>query len=156
MQGSTCTIFPRRVSTGSARPWRGHLPITSVALLELLNRAAAGRVEFSRVEWVLYVACEFWAAANAQELDAYLDARPMDSLADARRAFSAIGAVEVTRVLQEVGHHPNIDALERALLATSESVDQLIARFAGRYLREERGLRVELAFACRAAADSQA
>jgi hypothetical protein len=129
--------------------WRGHFPITSVALLALLNRAAAGQAEFSRVERVLYVACEFWAAVNALELDAHLATGVIDPLRDARFAFSAIGAEHVVDTLHQVvvpisaltqdRRSQCIAAIEEQLLRVPDSVDALIARFARRYLCEQPG-----------------
>ena len=158
MQGSMCNLFPPRVAEGA---WQGHWPITSVALLEFLDHAAAGRLDFSRAERILYIACEFWAAANAHELGTHIDAESIDPLADARHAFSAVGAIEVTGILRRSGPRPDIAAMEEQLLAASESVDQLIANFARRYLCEarrlceKRHLCEERAFAGEAAADSR-
>lgn len=129
--------------------WRGHLPITSVALLSLLNRAAAGQTEFSHVERLLYVACEFWAAVNAHELESHLDHDIADPMGDARRAFSAIGAGHVvdtlrqilvpSRMLTEHRRRQRLAAIEEQLLRVPEAVDVLIALFARRYLLEELG-----------------
>ena len=130
--------------------WRGHLPITSVALLSLLNRAAAGQTEFSHVERLLYVACEFWAAVNAHELEAHLDPDITDPMGDARRAFSAIGAGHVADTLRQIlvpsrtltkhRRRQRLAAVEEQLLLVPEAVDVLIARFARRYLFEELGI----------------
>ena len=132
-----------------ANDWHGHFPITYIALLSLLSRAAAGHREFSRVERLLSVACEFWAAVNARELDAYLDSNMNDRLRDARFAFSEIGAEHVVHAL----HQTAIDAagprsigerskriadIEERLLRVPEPVDMLIARFAWRYLKNRR------------------
>jgi hypothetical protein len=136
-------------SRGLANDWHGHFPVTHTALLSLLNRAAAGHMEFSRVERLLCVACEFWAAVNACELDAYLDSNTSDRLRDARFAFSEIGAEHVVHAL----HQTAIDAagprsigerskriadIEERLLRVPDPVDMLIARFAWRYLNDRR------------------
>jgi hypothetical protein len=133
-----------------ANDWRGHFPVTSVALLSLLHRAAADQLEFSRVERILWIACEFWAAVNARELNAHLDTELGDPLRDARSAFSAIGATIVVKTLHQVAvgaagaaskgtRSERISDIEGRLLRLPESVDMLIARFAWRYLCEERG-----------------
>jgi hypothetical protein len=144
------TPIPRDDTTdvlgAAANGWHGHFPVTCVALLTLLNRAASGQIEFSRIARLLCVACEFWAAANARELGAHLDFERDDPLRDARFAFSAIGAEHVVDVL-----HRAIDAraqshssgaiiadMEDLLTRVQEPVDMLIARFAWRYLCEER------------------
>jgi hypothetical protein len=127
--------------------WQGHLPITSFALLTLLDRAAAGGNEFSRNERVLFVAAEFWAAVNARELATHVDCEVADPLSDARNAFSVIGAPHLVKILRqcaprralsETGRHQGILAVEERLRRVPESVDLLIARFAGRCLCEER------------------
>jgi len=143
----TATSFAPR---GGMKPWRGHLPITSVVMLSILNRAAARQMEFSRVERVFYLACEFWAAVNARELAAHLDLDAADPLHDARLAFSAIGAERVVKVLRQADMHGGarakrgrlqcIAATEDELLRISDSVDVLIAQFARRYLCDELGL----------------
>jgi hypothetical protein len=137
---------------GRKQPWRGHLPITSVALLAILNRAADGQTLFSRVERVFYLACEFWAAVNARELEAHLDPDAADPLHDARLAFSAIGAERIVDVLRHAdiagsartkrGRRQCVAATEERLLRTQDSVDVLIAEFARRYLCDELGLPV--------------
>ena len=137
---------------GRRHPWRGHLPITSVALLAILNRAADGQMFFSRVERVFYLACEFWAAVNGRELEAHLDPDAADPLHDARLAFSAIGAEHIVDVLRHAdiagsarakrGHRQCVAATEERLLRTQDSVDVLIAEFARRYLCDELGLPV--------------
>jgi hypothetical protein len=130
--------------------WRGHFPITSIALLSILNRAATGQEEFSHSERVLYVACEFWAAVNALELEAHLDPEVADPLHDARFAFSAIGAehlannllqpVVPTGDLTQDGHGQWIAILQEQLLRVADPIDVLIARFARRCLFDELGL----------------
>jgi hypothetical protein len=131
-----------------ANDWRGHFPVTSVALLPLLQRAAADRSDFSRVERILWVACEFWAAVNARELSAHLDTEVGDPLRDARFAFSAIGATQVLETLRQVAvgtagaesrgtRCERISDIEDRLLRLPEAVDMLIARFAWRCLCEE-------------------
>jgi hypothetical protein len=131
-----------------ANDWRGHFPVTSVALLSLLHRATADQLEFSRVERILWIACEFWAAVNARELNAHLDTEVGDPLRDARFAFSAIGATVVVETLRQAAagtagakssgtRCERISDIEDRLLRLPQAVDMLIARFAWRYLSEE-------------------
>ena len=137
-------------SRGRIAAWRGHLPITSAVLLSILNRAAAGQMQFSRVERLFYLACEFWAAVNARELEAHLDPDAADPLHNARLAFSAIGAERIVRGLRQAdipggartkrGRRQRIAATEDELLRIPEPVDLLIAQFARRYLCDELGL----------------
>jgi hypothetical protein len=132
-----------------ANGWHGHFPVTYSALLSLLSRAAAGHMEFSRVERLLCVACEFWAAVNARELDAYLDSNVSDRLRDARFAFSEIGAEHVVNALHQTAidtagprsigeRRERIADIEERLLRVPDPVDVLIARFAWRYLKNRR------------------
>ena len=131
-----------------ANAWRGHFPVTCAALLSLFTRAAAGQMEFSRVERLLCVACEFWAAVNACELDAHLDSNVSDRLRDARFAFAEIGAEHVVNALHQTAIAPvetrsngirrrRIADMEERLLRVPDRVDELIARFAWRYLNEQ-------------------
>ena len=131
-----------------ANGWHGHFPVTCAALLPLLSSAAAGQMEFSRAERLLCVACEFWAAVNAYELDAHLGSNVTDRLRDARFAFSEIGAENVVNALHQTaidlaGTRSNAERRRRIadigerLLRVPEPVDALIARFAWRYLNEK-------------------
>ena len=131
-----------------ANRWHGHFPVTCAALLSLFTRAAAGQMEFSRVERLLCVACEFWAAVNACELDAHLDSNVSDRLRDARFAFAEIGAEHVVNALHQTAIAPvetrsngirrrRIADMEERLLRVPDRVDELIARFAWRYLNEQ-------------------
>jgi hypothetical protein len=145
---------PRESATESGIPrlaidWRGHSQVTSVALLSLLERAVAGQAEFSLAERLFCIACEFWAAVNARELDAHLSSEVGDPLRDARFAFSAIGAKYVVKILHQAAvetagsrsrgaRRQRIADIEGQLLWVPDPVDILIARFAWRHLREER------------------
>lgn len=131
-----------------ANRWHGHFPVTCAALLSLFTRAAAGQREFSRIERLLCVACEFWAAVNACELDAHLDSNVSDRLRDARFAFAEIGAEHVVNALHQTAIAPagtqsnglrrrRIADMEDRLLRVPDPVDELIARFARRYLSEQ-------------------
>jgi len=124
------------------RHWSGHFPVTSTALLSILERAARGETRFSTLERRLHLACEVWAAVNAGELEVLFAAGGVRRQAAA--AFSAIGAERVAEVLREASIRPigssgaaeneRIAALENDLKHVSEPVDELIARFARCYL----------------------
>jgi hypothetical protein len=144
LHDSATEIEPRR----PANRWHGHFPVTCAALLPLLTSAAAGQMEFSRVERLLWVACEFWAAVNACELDAHLGSNVPDRLRDARFAFSEIGAENVVNALHQSAidlaatrsngeRRRRIADIEEQLLLAPDPVDVLIARFAWQILSEK-------------------
>lgn len=124
------------------RHWSGHFPVTSTALLSILERAARGETRFSTLERRLHLACEVWAAVNAGELEVLFAAGGVRRQAAA--AFSAIGAERVAEVLRKALIRPigssgaveneRIAALENDLKHVSEPVDELIARVARSYL----------------------
>ena len=131
-----------------ASAWHGHFPVTYAALLPLLTRASAGQMGFSRVERLLCVACEFWAAVNAGELETHLDSNISDRLRDARFAFSEIGAEHVVNALHQTAiavagmrstgeRRRRIADIQERLLRVPDPVDALIARFAWRYLSDQ-------------------
>lgn len=121
--------------------WKGHLPVTSVALLSILERIASGETLLSRAERGFYVACEIWAAVNARDLDALYASVGTGPLRDAHAAFSAIGAEHVADILRndvfapvaasaDTDHRRRMDAFEERLRRVPEPVDELIARYA--------------------------
>ena len=125
--------------------WTGHLPVTSVALLSILERIASGETLFSRVERGFYVACEIWAAINARDLEALFVSVGTGPLREAHAPFSAIGAQHVANILRneifarvaasaDTDHRKRLAALEERLRRVPEPVDELIARFAQRHL----------------------
>ena len=129
--------------------WRGHFPVTSVAMMSLLDRLAAGEENFSSAECALFVACEFWSAFNAAELDVYFDLKAEDPTRDTRAALRIVGAVQVADVLDLADLGPaggraasrrrqRLLELAGTLQRIEEPVDLLIARFAWRYLSEQR------------------
>jgi hypothetical protein len=143
LHASATEVEPREPANG----WRGHFPVTYAALLPLLTRAAAGQMGFSRDERLLCVACEFWAAVNAAELEAHLEFNVSDRLRDARFAFSEIGAKHVVNTLHQTPiatagmrsageRRRRIADIEERLLRVPDPVDAMIARFARRYLSE--------------------
>jgi hypothetical protein len=130
-------------------PWQGHYPVTCVAMMAMMDRASAGDQRFSPAERILFVACEFWAAHNAAELDAYFDLKAPDPTRDARVALRIVGAAQLANALDQGVLGPpggrasakrkkRLVELEARLRQIDEPVDLLIARFAWRYLSSQR------------------
>jgi hypothetical protein len=130
-------------------PWQGHFPVTCVALMSLLDRAVAGEEKFSPAERVLFVACEFWSAVNAVELDAYFDLKAKDPTRDARVALRIVGAVKLADMLDggvlgpaggraSVRRRRRLLELEASFRCIAEPVDLLLARFAWRQMTAQR------------------
>ena len=124
-------------------PWPGHFPVTSVALLSMLERIADGERRFSPAERILFVACEFWSAFNAGELDGLFDLKAEDPTRDTRIALHVVGAIKMAESLNQGVLGPaggRADArrrrrlvlLEDRMRLISEPVDLLLARFAWR------------------------
>jgi hypothetical protein len=129
--------------------WPGHFPVTSVALVSLLDRVAEGEASFSAAERILFVACEFWSAFNSGELDSHFDLKAEDPTRHSRMALRIVGAVQFAKslergVLGPPGGRANIPRrrrlaiLEEKLRRINEPVDLLIARFAWHYLATHR------------------
>ncbi len=130
-------------------PWQGHFPVTCIAMMSLLDRAAAGAVKFSPAERVLFVACEFWSAVNAVELEAYFDLNAEDPTRDARVALRIVGAVKLAELLDRgvlgpagsrasVRRRRRLLELEATFRQIAEPVDLLLARFAWRQMTAQR------------------
>ena len=130
-------------------PWRGHFPVTCVAMMSLLDRAAAGEEKFSLAERVLFVACEFWSAVNAAELEAYFDLKAEDPTRDARAALRIVGAVKLADMLDggvlgpaggraSFTRRRRLLELETSFRGIAEPVDLLLARFAWRQMTAQR------------------
>ena len=122
-----------------AETWRGIYPITSF-VLQALERQ--DRLADSRHERVLRLVAGFWAAAACGGLEPYLGSRPRQQLAEARRAFAAVGAVRTASLIRSamdaLGTGSNslraaavIGRLDDALARTEDNIDELIARYAG-------------------------
>jgi hypothetical protein len=121
--------------------WKGHRPATSAVLVDLLTTAHTGGVRFSRSERVLFTACEFWAAARNRALAGLLCDDADGQLYAAEQAFKTIGLNKAALVLRS-GHMKltEIDrplplqrvaaAIENALAAIDEPVDEVIANYA--------------------------
>jgi hypothetical protein len=107
--------------------WTGHRPATSAAILALLTKACEGGKSFSYSERVLFVACEFWAAARGGELQRYLIEESRSKLREAEEAFGAIGLTQLESVL-----HRSIIAIEAPSSSTAvvRVLEELEKRFA--------------------------
>jgi hypothetical protein len=71
--------------------WEGHEPGTSARLLDVLITATTGSAKISQADRVLFVACEFWAAARNHSLAQQLRDRAVAQLREAEEAFTVIG-----------------------------------------------------------------
>ncbi len=122
--------------------WRGIYPITSFVLEALLRkRDAAVDGALSAEERTLLTAVEFWAAAAHGTLLEHLRPQVSEGLADAQRAFAALGAVRVVSLLRvagdELSSRPRlseasvIEQLDERLARTDDNIEDLIARYAG-------------------------
>jgi hypothetical protein len=129
--------------------WQGHFPVTTVAMMSLLERAAAGETKFSPAERILFVACEFWCAFHAGELESHLDLKAEDPTRDARTAFRILGAQQVANALDRGALGPaggrasmrrrqRLLDLDANLRRVTEPVDLMIARFAWRHMAAQR------------------
>jgi hypothetical protein len=123
--------------------WRGIYPITSFVLEALRRKRDGGdAASMSPEEITLLTAVEFWAAAAHGTLQEHLRPKISHNLAEAQRAFSALGAVRVVSLLRVAGeelHAPPprqsesavIDQLDDRLARTDDNIEDLIARYAG-------------------------
>ena len=126
-----------------AETWRGIYPITSFVLEALgRKRDASDDGTLSAEEQTLLKAVEFWAAAAHGTLLDHLRPNVREQLTEARRAFSALGAVRVVSLLrvalEELADGPMrqpesavIDQLDERLSRTDDNIEDLIARYAG-------------------------
>lgn len=121
--------------------WEGHEPDTSARLLDVLVTATTGTAKVSRSDRILFVACEFWAAARNRSLLEQLRADPIDQLQAAEEAFTVIGLPKAAGCLR-LGRLALTDFdpptpletvaqnVENWLEDVDEPVDQVIAEFA--------------------------
>ncbi len=120
--------------------WEGHEPDTSARLLDVLITATTGSAKVSRSDRILFVACEFWAAARNRSLHEQLQTGAIAQLREAEEAFIAIGlthaagflrlgrlalSVDPPTPLQDVAEN-----VENWLANVDEPVDLMIAEFA--------------------------
>jgi hypothetical protein len=129
--------------------WPGHFPVTSVALVSLLDRLAEREASFSAAERILFVACEFWSAFNSGELDSHFDLKAQDPTRHARMALRIVGAIQFAKSLErealgppggraDIPRRRRLAILVEKLRRINEPVDLLIARFAWHYLATHR------------------
>ena len=118
-------------------------------MMSVLERAAGGENSFSPAERILYVACEFWSAFNAGELDSYFDLSAEDPTRDARLALRLVGAIKFANQLERgvlgaaigranIRRRGRLVHVEARLRSVVEPVDLLLARFAWRYMSAQR------------------
>lgn len=121
--------------------WQEHLPVASLALSPLFERATSGGVQFSAAERALFTASEFWVAIKTRTLVAHLGPHNLDALRYLSIVYSAMGAHHVARILTtgvgEMGDTATpqdrlkcLTALQERMVRTHDSVDQLIAGLA--------------------------
>jgi hypothetical protein len=121
--------------------WQEHLPVASLALSALLERAARGGAQFTAAERALFTACEFWVAVETRTLVAYLGPHDADPLRYLSIVYSAMGAHDVARMLitgvGDLGDTPTpsdrmkcLTELQERMSRTPDSVDQLITGLA--------------------------
>jgi hypothetical protein len=128
------------------KTWPGHAPITSTALLSLLNRASTGHSDFTATERILFTLSEFWAAASTGTLLDHLNTHVGRGLADARTAFSVIGAAEIVSLLdraiagyeqaptEQLRKHCLMDLQQRVIIV-DDSIDLKIENLAKTVVR---------------------
>ncbi|HEY4969099.1 MAG TPA: hypothetical protein VII35_04280, partial [Steroidobacteraceae bacterium] len=80
--------------------WEGHEPDTSARLLDVLITATTGAAKVSRSDRILFVACEFWAAARNRSLHEQLQTGAIAQLREAEEAFTAIGLTHAAGCLR--------------------------------------------------------
>jgi hypothetical protein len=122
--------------------WFGHLPLASLALSPVFNRAAHTGTQFSAAERALFTACEFWVAVEGRTVVAYLGAEATEPLRYLGIVFSALETPSVARALvRAVGEFKDattpllrlqcLNTLQERLLRTTDLVDHSIAGLAG-------------------------
>jgi hypothetical protein len=120
--------------------WEGHERDTSERLLDVIITASTGSAKVSRSDRILFVACEFWAAARNCTLVEQLRDDPAAQLRAAEESFAAIGLAKSAKclrlgraaltadppaTLQDVA-----ESIENWLADVDEPVDMMIAEFA--------------------------
>jgi hypothetical protein len=120
--------------------WEGHEPDTSARLLDVLITATTGSAKVSRSDRILFVACEFWAAARNHSLHEQLHTGAVAQLREAEEAFTAIGLTHAAGCLRLGRLALTVDPptplkdvaenVENWLATVDEPVDLKIAEFA--------------------------
>jgi hypothetical protein len=75
--------------------------ITRQGLLATLERVAAETVEMSVSERALFATCEFWSAIESRSLRQYLGTAATEQLRYISVVYTAIGANEISRAVDE-------------------------------------------------------
>jgi hypothetical protein len=124
----------------STPDWEGHDRDTSARLLDVIITASTGSAKVSRADRILFVACEFWAAARNHTLLEQLRDDSVAQLRAAEESFASIGlkrsakclrlgrvalTAEPAAALQDVAQD-----IENWLADVDEPVDMMIAEFA--------------------------
>ena len=122
--------------------WEGHERDTSARLLDVIITASTGSAKVSHSDRVLFVACEFWAAARNCTLIEQLREDSVAQLQAAEESFAEIGlkksakclrlgraalTAETPAPMQDVA-----ESIEKWLADVDEPVDSMIAEFAKR------------------------
>ncbi len=121
--------------------WDGHEPDTSARLLDVLISATTGSAQVSQADRVLFVACEFWAAARNHSLSEQLRDRAVPQLREAEEAFTMIGLsttagylrlgrLSLTEFNPPTPIQDVAENIEKWLADVDEPVDHKIAEFA--------------------------
>jgi hypothetical protein len=121
--------------------WEGHERDTSARLLDVLVTATTGTAQVTRSDRILFVACEFWAAARNRSLLEQLRADPIDQLQAAEEAFTVIGLPKAAKCLRLARRaltdfdpptplESVAETIEDWLEDVDEPVDHVIAEFA--------------------------
>jgi len=121
--------------------WEGHEPDTSARLLDVLITATTGTAKVSQADRVLFVACEFWAAARNHSLSDQLRDRAVSQLLEAEEAFTVIGLsatagylrlgrLSLTEFDPPTPIQDVVENIEKWLADVEEPVDLKIAEFA--------------------------
>ncbi len=120
--------------------WEGHERDTSERLLDVIITASTGSAKVSRADRILFVACEFWAAARNCTLVEQLSDDSVAQLLAAEESFAAIGLAKSAKCLRLGRAALTTDPptplrevaedLEKWLADVDEPVDMLIAEFA--------------------------
>jgi hypothetical protein len=130
-------------SKNTTPDWEGHEPDTSARLLDVLITATTGSAKVSQADRVLFVACEFWAAARNHSLAEQLGQGAVAQLREAEEAFTVIGLsstagylrlgrLSLTEFDPPTPLRDVAENIEKWLADVDEPVDLRIAEFAKR------------------------